>query len=134
MGRTTNWGKIIFFTCTDFLFYWDSLHARLNSHYKACSYNKKEHKKIKAYRKSLYKEPPVNRCLLILNLGQRKAFYRQRIPKSSCARKEIVDIEIVVTSRNSDRKIMQSIRIRSRPPREKGSGTSWASSEEHLLN
>ena len=30
---------------------WDSLHARLNSHYRACSYNKKKHKKIKAYRK-----------------------------------------------------------------------------------
>ena len=30
------------------------------------SYKKKEHKKIKAYRKSLYKEPTVNRCLLIL--------------------------------------------------------------------
>ena len=25
----------------------DSLHARLNSHYKACSYKKKKHKKIK---------------------------------------------------------------------------------------
>ena len=47
---------------------------------------------------------------------QREAFYRQRIPESSCARKEIVDIDILVTSRNGDRKIMQSIRIRSRPP------------------
>ena len=41
-------------------------------------------------------------------IGQRKAFYRQRIPESSCARKETVDIDIVVTSRNGDRKIMQS--------------------------
>ena len=31
----------------------DSLHARLNSHYKAWIYEKKKHKKIKAYRKSL---------------------------------------------------------------------------------
>ena len=31
-------------------------------------------------------------------------------------RKEIVDIDILVTSRNGDRKIMQSIRITSRPP------------------
>ena len=31
----------------------DSLHARLNSHYRAWSYKKREHKKIKAYRKSL---------------------------------------------------------------------------------
>ena len=46
---------------------------------------------------------------------QRKAFYRQRIPKSSCARKETVDMDILVASRNGDRKIMQSIRITSRP-------------------
>ena len=47
---------------------------------------------------------------------QRKAFYRQRIPESTCARKETIDINILVTSRNGDRKIMQSIRIMSRPP------------------
>ena len=34
-------------------FNWDSLHARLNSHYKAWSYKKKKHKKIKANSKSL---------------------------------------------------------------------------------
>ena len=38
------------------------------------------------------------------------------IPESSCARKEAADIDILVTSRNSDRKIMQSFRITSRPP------------------
>ena len=43
-------------------------------------------------------------------IGQRKTFYRQRIPeKRNCARKETVDIAILVTSRNGDRKIMQSI-------------------------
>ena len=52
-------------------------------------------------------------------IGQRKAFYRQRIPESSCARKEIVEIDILVTSRNGDRKIMQSIRIMSRSPLKK---------------
>ena len=37
-----------------FFFYnWDSFHAKLNSHYKAWSYKKKKHKKIKAYRKSV---------------------------------------------------------------------------------
>ena len=36
-----------------FFFNWDSLHARLNSHYKAWSYKKKKHKKIKVYRKSV---------------------------------------------------------------------------------
>ena len=49
-------------------------------------------------------------------IGQRKAFYRQIIPEFSCARKETVDIDTLVTSRNGDRKIMQSIRITSRPP------------------
>ena len=48
-------------------------------------------------------------------IGQRKAFYRQIIPEFSCARKETVDIDILVTSRNGDRKIMQPIRITSRP-------------------
>ena len=48
-------------------------------------------------------------------IGQKKAFYRQRIPEFSCAKKETVDIDILVTSRNGDRKIMQSIRITSRP-------------------
>ena len=49
-------------------------------------------------------------------IGQRKAFYRQRIPESSCARKETVDTDILVTCRNGDRKIMQSIRIIIRLP------------------
>ena len=43
-------------------------------------------------------------------IGQRKAFYRQRIPELSRARKETIDRDILVTSRNGDRKIMQSIR------------------------
>ena len=43
-------------------FTWDSLHASLNSHYKAWSYKKKKHKKIKAYRLK------HNRYLLISDL------------------------------------------------------------------
>ena len=49
-------------------------------------------------------------------IGQRKASYRQRIPESSCARKETLEMEILVTSNNGNRKIMWSIRITSRPP------------------
>ena len=49
-------------------------------------------------------------------MGQRKVFYRQRIPHFSHAREETIDIDILVTSRNGDRKIMQSIKITSRPP------------------
>ena len=62
----------------------------------------------------------VNSRLKTTNIiGQRKAFYRQIIPEFSCARKEAVDIDILVTSRNGDRKIMQSIRITSRLPSRK---------------
>ena len=35
-------------------------------------------------------------------IGQMKAFYRQGIPESNCARKETVDINILVTSRNDE--------------------------------
>ena len=59
---------------------------------------------------------PVNSRLATKITGQMKAFYRQRIPESCCTRKETVDIDILVTSRIGDRKIMQSIRITSRPP------------------
>ena len=38
-------------------------------------------------------------------IGQRKAFYRLRIPESSCEKKETVDIDILVTFKNGDRKI-----------------------------
>ena len=47
--------------------------------------------------------------------AQRKAFYGQRIPESSCVQEETVDIDILVRSRNSDRRIMQYIRKMSRP-------------------
>ena len=40
-------------------------------------------------------------------MGQRKTFYRQRYPEPSCVRKETVNINILVTSRNVDPKIMQ---------------------------
>ena len=65
-----------------------------------------------------------SRLKAIKIIGQRKAFYRQTIPEPSCARKETIDIDILVTSRNGDRKIMESTRITSRPPSRKGSGTS----------
>ena len=53
------------------------------------------------YRKSVQKEStvkkmPVNSGLKATKiLGQRKAFYRQRIPEFSPARKETVDIDIL---------------------------------------
>ena len=46
---------------------------------------------------------------------QRKAFCRQRIPESSCAMKEAVDIDLLITSRNGDRKFIQPVRIASEP-------------------
>ena len=98
-----------------FFFDWYSLHARLNSHYEAWRHGltrKRSTKRLKHTGKIF-----VNSRLKATKIiGQRKAFYRQRIPESSCARKETVDIDILVTFRNGDRKIMQSIRITSRPP------------------
>ena len=47
---------------------------------------------------------------------QGKKIYLCKERKFTCARKETVDVDILVTSTNSDRKIMQSIRIKSRPP------------------
>ena len=58
----------------------------------------------------------VNSRLKATNIiGQRKAFYRQRIPEF----RETVDIDLLLTPRNADRKIMQSVRITSRPPSRK---------------
>ena len=57
-----------------------------------------------------------SRLQAIQIIGQRKAFYRHRIPEYSCARKETADIDILVTSRNGDKKVMPSIRVTSRPP------------------
>ena len=61
-----------------------------------------------------------SRLKAIKIIGQREAFYRQRIPESSCTRKETVDINILVISRNGDRKIMQSIRVMRRFTSRKG--------------
>ena len=94
-------------------FSWDSFHARLNSHYEAWSYKKKKRKRLHAgnlFRKNLQLKMSVNSRPKPTNIiGQRKAFYMLRIPESSCARKETVDIDILVTFRNGDRKIMQFI-------------------------
>ena len=57
-----------------------------------------------------------SRLKAIYIIDQRKAFYKQRVSESSCAKKETVDIDVLVTSKNGDRKIMQSIRITGRPP------------------
>ena len=38
-------------------------------------------------------------------IDQIKAFYRQRIPEFSCARKETVDIDILIKSRNGDKMV-----------------------------
>ena len=44
-----------------------------------------------------------------------KGFCRQRIPEPSCARKEFGHINMLITSRNGDTKIMQPIGITSGP-------------------
>ena len=52
VGITLNSYYILQIQRKKLFFNWDSLYARLNSHYKAWSYKKKKHKKIKGYRKS----------------------------------------------------------------------------------
>ena len=107
--------KFAFFNC-------DSLHARLNSHYQAWSYKKKKRKKIRTHTKSVWKEKISVNSRLKANkiIGQRKACYRKRISECSYARKETVrNIDILAPSKNGQRKIMQSIRITSRPPSRK---------------
>ena len=58
--------------------------------------------------KAAKKQPTNKMYLLILELkavqiiGQRKAFDRQKIQEFSCARKQTVDIDIFITSRNGD--------------------------------
>ena len=77
---------------------------------------KDENHRGKLYRKNPRKKVSINsRLKAIYIIGQRKAFCGQRIPESSCARKETVDIEILITSRRKgDKKIMQPIRITSK--------------------
>ena len=90
-----------------------SLHARRNSNYDVWSYKKKYGLKVteNPFRKNLQNKAVISKFNAILIIGQRKAFYRDRIPESSCERKETVDIDILITSRNGYREIMQSIRI-----------------------
>ena len=92
-------------------FNWDSLHARLNSQYEAWRTKRLKHTG-NLFRKNIV-DSKLKAAKIICH---RKAFYRQRIPKSSYAKKETVAIEILVKSRNGDTKIMQSIKITSRPP------------------
>ena len=70
-------------------------------------------------------------------IDQRKAFYRQRIPEFSRGRKETVDVDILVTSRNGNRKIMQFIRITNRPSSRKWTWNQWllqsTPSEDYIL-
>ena len=56
-----------------------------------------------------------SRLKAIQIIWQGKELWRQRIPQSSTARKETVNKDILITSRNGDRKIMQPIRITSEP-------------------
>ena len=44
---------------------------------------------------------------------QRKTFCRKRIPEASYAGTETLNVDILITSRNGDRKIRQTIRIMS---------------------
>ena len=47
----------------------DLLQCKTEQPLQGMELQKKNHKKIKAYRKSFWKEPTVNRCLLVLDLN-----------------------------------------------------------------
>ena len=66
-------------------------------------------KKIKSKQESFLTESKDQRCQKIL--------YAKNL-EFSCVRKETVDIDILITSRDGDRKIMQSIRITNGTPSE----------------
>ena len=74
---------------------------------------KEENHRGKLYRKNPRKKVSIkSRLKAIYIIDQRKVFCGQGIPETSCARKETVDIEILIISRRKgDRKIMQPIRI-----------------------
>ena len=103
-----------------FFFFFIGIHSMQGSRRHGVK-RKRSRKRVKhtgnLFRKNLQLKRCVNSRLKATKImGQRKAFYWQRIPESSCARKETVDLDILVTSRNGERKIMHSIRIMSRSP------------------
>ena len=66
----------------------------------------------------------VNSRLKATKIGQRKPFYRQRIPEPCCVRKETVDIDILVHLRMVIEKSCNLSKKKVGQPPEKGSGTS----------
>ena len=76
--------------------------------------------KLPEKKKKFFKRQPKDKgspltlhLLTYLNHMLEESICRQIIPESSYARKETVAIDILITFRNSNREIMQSIRIKS---------------------
>ena len=83
------------------------------------------------FRKNLQIKGIINS--IHLDHKSKKTFFRQEIPESISTKKETLDIDIFIISRNGDKKIMRSIRITSRPPSKiRKSNCSSASSDEYL--
>ena len=75
---------------------------------------KDEKHRGKLSRKNPREKTSINFGLITIYIkGQRKEFCWQRIPERSGTKNETVDIEILITSRKGDRKIMQKTRITS---------------------
>ena len=68
---------------------------------------KRSTKRLKHTRNLLIKGACYSRLKATQIFGQRKEFYQQTIPDASCVRREIVDLDTLVTSRNCNRKIIQ---------------------------
>ena len=61
-----------------------------------------------------------------------KKLYRKRIPEPGCSSKETLDIQSSKHQRNGSRKIINAIRITSRPPQELRWGTNSVNSDKPL--
>ena len=94
-------------TC-NFFSNWDSLHATPYSHYKA---------RLK-YTGNLFRKCPKLKGVLIFDLKHRSKesiLWAENSRAWLCEERLCVDIGILVTSKNDDKKTMQSIRLTSRP-------------------
>ena len=81
------------------------------------------------YVSSRYLQKALNLCDIFVKqiFRQRKAFCKQRTTKSSCLMKETVDIDILITKRNDDKKNLAIIQITSVPSskRQEARSSNW---------
>ena len=102
-------------------FNWDLFHAILKNLCKVWSYKRRRRKTLKTNKKVIWNEAKDKKCLLTLDSKLFRSKVRgnhslEREFQSLAVQGKKLDMDISVTSRSYDRKIMESIRIRSGPP------------------